>query len=73
MERGEMKPGSLFKIIHRIDLVDPVYRETGWKFVIYLEHENSEIGGSIETIKVIDPDGRITRYPSESYYFEVIQ
>jgi len=68
-----MKPGSLLKIIHRIDLVDPIYRETGWKFVIYLEHENSEIGGEHEKIKVIDPDGRINRYPVESFYIEVIR
>lgn len=68
-----MKPGSLLKIIHRFDLMDPVYRETGWNFVIYLEHENFEIGGENEKIKVIDPDGRITRYPVESYYIEVIR
>jgi hypothetical protein len=68
-----MKPGSLLKIIHRIDLVDPIYRETGWKFVIYLEHENSEIGGEYETIKVIESDGKVNHYPTESFYIEEIR
>ena len=68
-----MKPGSLLKIIHRIDLVDPIYRETGWKFVIYLEHKNFEIGGEKETIKVIESDGKVNRYPVESYYIEEIR
>ena len=66
-----MKPGSLLKIIHRIDLMDPIYRETGWKFGIYLERENFEIGG--ETIKVIESDGKVNRYPTESFYIEVIR
>jgi hypothetical protein len=68
-----MKPGSLLKIIHRIDLVDPIYREAGWKFVIYLEHENSEIGGEHETIKVIESDGKVNHYPIESFYVEEIR
>ena len=68
-----MKPGDLLKFIHVVDLMDPIYRETGWKFGIYLEHENSEIGGEHEKIKVIDPDGRINRYPVESFYIEVIR
>lgn len=68
-----MKPGSLLKIIHQINLGDPVHRETGWKLGIYLEHENSEIGGEKETIKVIDLDGKINRYPTESFYFQEVE
>jgi len=66
-----MKRGDLLKIIHRIDLVDPIYRETRWKFGIYLEHKNFEIGG--ETIKVIDSDGKINHYPQDSYHFQVVE
>ena len=66
-----MKPGSLLKFIHRINLGDPVYREMSWKLGIYLQHENFEIRG--ETIKVIDSDGKINHYPLDSFHFQVIE
>jgi hypothetical protein len=60
-----MKPGSLLKIIHRFHL------ETGWKLGIYLERENFEIGCG--TIKIIDSNGKINRYSTESFYFQEIE
>jgi hypothetical protein len=66
-----MKPGSLLKIIHRINLGDPVYRETGWKLGIYLGSENFEIGCG--TIKIIDSNGKINRYSTESFHFQEIE
>ena len=66
-----MKPGDLLKFIHVVDLMDPIYRESGWKFGIYLEHKNIKFRG--ETIKVIESDGKINHYPQDAYHFQVVE
>jgi len=66
-----MEPGDLLKFIHFNDLMDPIYRESGWKFGIYLEHKNIEFSGKF--IKVIDSYGKINHYPQDSYHFQVVE